>query len=122
VDTKWLPVHLTDDEVRARGERIVALMQERTEADADAKRQRDAHKARVSDLDKTMTHLAHEVRTRTEHRDVEVKEAFDHDRGLVETVRLDTGEVVETRPMTARERQKPLDFPGLRVVDAPAEG
>jgi len=49
---------------------------------------------------------AMEVTTRTEVRNVECKEVADIRRLIVETIRMDTSEVIHTRPMDAAEREE----------------
>jgi hypothetical protein len=59
-----------------------------------------------------------------EFRDIECEETFDIETRMATVIRLDTGEQVENRPMTAKELQVELPLPsdrptsGSREIDA----
>jgi hypothetical protein len=57
---------------------------------------------------KQMSSISKEVRQGWTLRDVDCREVRDEARKRVDTVRLDTGEVVESRPMREHEMQRPL--------------
>ncbi|MCW8137280.1 MAG: hypothetical protein KIT58_00035 [Planctomycetota bacterium] len=112
--TRMLPVELSELELRERGNelagKITALVQkeeEKKEAAKQAKEEIDRLKAEV-------VSLSHVVSSRKEPRPVEVVERPDPRRKVVTVVRLDTQEVVESRPMTPLELedalQQRLDF------------
>lgn len=106
-----LPCQLTPDEVRARGEKAAMLYAERDEVEQDYERAKEIRKERIGSIDSRISQHMQEVRTRQEHRDVRVvdRENFDDKHNpQVETVRLDTGELVRSRPMTDLERQGKL--------------
>lgn len=109
-----LPVQLSDEEVRLRGEELAAKRKEWEAVKAEAKAAAQAAKSQLDELDTDISELARVVRARTEWRDVEVIEQRDFDRGLVETIRTDTGEVVRSRAMTGGERQITLLGAGAR--------
>lgn len=109
--TQNLPVGLTDDEVRQKHERIVALLDEQDVAIMEFKGQGEAHKRRLSLVATELATLKQQARSRTEVREVEVEEIKRYEpRFVVETVRVDTGEVIATRGMTVHERQRSLDL------------
>lgn len=76
-----------------------------------------AHKERVLELEETINRLDSIVRTGKEAREVTCFEQFVH--GVVELVREDTGEVVETRQATAKDRQ--TDAVVIGLLDRAAE-
>lgn len=53
---------------------------------------------------------------------VAVVDWADHEKGIVETTRQDTGEVVESRSMTQEERQLPIDMVGPQELGLDPEG
>lgn len=107
-ESRWLPVKLHEDELRDRGDKLAALIQD---VSAEERRQVDVKaqmKARLSELDAKKTQLAIVISRREEDRDVTVDVFHDFDRLTVETIRQDTGEVISSRRMTEEERQQKL--------------
>lgn len=110
-----LVCHLQPDEVAERADRAARLQLEvdsETEQLASTTR---ASKERTKRLAEEQHRLLDEVRTRQGYRPVECERQADFAAGVLRTVRLDTGEVVRTRQLTAEERQKQLfvddDYP-----------
>lgn len=103
-----LSVPLTPDEFE---QRALALASTESELRAEEERQ-DSVKAglkqAVSDISRKRTMLAEIVSRREELRDIECEDTFDYAAGNVTRVRLDTGEVLLTRPMTPEERQRSM--------------
>jgi len=107
-ETRSLPVKLHEDELRDRGDKLAAVIQD---LNAEEDRQVDVKaqmKARLSELDAKKTQLAIVISRREEYRDVPVDVFADYAKQIVEAVRRDTGEVLTTRRMTEEERQQPL--------------
>ena len=65
-------------------------------------------KANIENIENELQVLAAHVRNKYEYRDVECDVIPDFKSGVVVTVRNDTGEVIDERPMTAEERQLKL--------------
>lgn len=108
VVTRNLPCRLTEDELRQRGDALAEVVQE---LHAEEQRQADVKaqmKARVTELEAKQTRFAITISRKEEYRDIECDVFGDPERGVVELVRRDSGEVVETRPMTEDERQRAL--------------
>lgn len=101
-------VDLDDEEVKERTERMMQAMDEKDDAERKFASVKDSHKANIKSVDFRIQSLRNTVNTRVEWRDVECKEVFDYDKWTVTVVRSDTGETVEKRPMTSRERQSKL--------------
>lgn len=107
-ETRSLPVKLTEDELRERGDSLAAVIQD---INAEENRQVDMKtqmKARITELDAKQTQLAITISRREEYRDVTVDVYHDFDKLKVETVRRDTGECIHRREMTQEELQRPL--------------
>lgn len=106
--TRNLPCRLTDDELRQRGDSLAEVVQELHAEDdrqADVKAQM---KARLTELEAKQTRYAIVISRREEYRDVECDLFADTVRGTVDIVRRDTGDTIETRPITEDERQRAL--------------
>ena len=106
--TMELPVKLTDEEVRLKGEKIARRLKDRENLEEERKAAAKAAKEEIGELDAEIIELRDEVRERREMRDVQVSDEKDWGRKIVRTLRLDTGEVVASRPMTPAELQQHL--------------
>lgn len=107
-EARFLPVKLDQDELRDRGDKLAAVIQD---LNAEENRQVDMKaqmKARLSELDAKKTQLAIVISRREEDRDVQVDIFADYGRAVMEVVRRDTGEVLNSRRMTEEERQQAL--------------
>ena len=107
-DERWtetLRCDLTDEEVRARADQAARTYKdaaERSEAlQAHAKEERGA----IATLNAEVGQLLRAVAERAEYRPVDVKSVRNEIGGVMETVRLDTGEIVRSRPFTPDEKQ-----------------
>ncbi len=103
-----VPCRLTDAELLARADELSGVVQDTT---AEEGRQTDIKaqlKARLTELDARKTRLALTIGRKEEHRDVDVAHVADLQAGTVTVFRTDTGEAMDTRPMTDAERQDSL--------------
>lgn len=69
-------------------------------------------KAEIEGFRNTISDLAMKISQRYEYRTVDCEIVKDFEGNRVDVVRLDNGEVIETRAMTAEERQTVLDLSG----------
>lgn len=97
---------ISEDSKRQKLGRIAEALGEKKEVKAEMKLATSTHRAQINDLDKEMEVLREQVATAKELRSVSVAEHKDYRKNVVEIVRVDTREVVETREMTADERQE----------------
>ncbi len=102
---KTLPVKLTEDELAVRRDELVAEVQERAAVDQVRKDSAAAYREQLKAHDAEIWHLARVIKDRAEDRLVECYEEPNHERGIMETIRCDTGEVVSARTMQQSERQ-----------------
>lgn len=100
-----LPCALNPDEVRRKGEELAQARKQYIETSEAAKAAAAGFKDKLKALDKDIDELAEQIRSRRETRPVEVIERRDPELAMIETVRVDTGEVVRARAMTLNERQ-----------------
>jgi hypothetical protein len=85
------------------------------ECEAEKAEAMTGYKKRLEAHGNKMAELGEKVRSREETRAVECFERQDEQRFVVELYRQDTGELVETRPMTSAERHDVLQssLPGV---------
>jgi hypothetical protein len=100
-----LATTLTQEEFNARAGKLAETHEALALEREVQKEQKAEMKLRLETLEKQRTELARVVRSRKEDRVVDVEWHADDRKGVVELVRLDTGEVFETRPMKAAEKQ-----------------
>lgn len=115
--TRSLPVILTQDEFDARAAHLASSIVELDSVDSEIEAVKEARKSQLAGLAekrerqmKEVRRLTRIVEKRAEDRDVECEQRIDLERKLIEIVRLDTGEVVDTRGMTPFDMQQILDF------------
>lgn len=90
----------------ALAEKALALAKDKADA-GDAAR---GARKRQKDLTADIKRISDEVISESTTGMVEAEERWNYDRFEVVTVRLDTSEIVSTRPMSAEERQQNLDL------------
>lgn len=106
--SKKLPVKLDDDELLERGKQLVDNMRKTAVAESEREAENKKRKGDIELLEGITARLAGVIQNGSEDRDVDCEIRKDFEHGVVTVVRLDTGEVVETRPMDAQERQEEM--------------
>lgn len=105
-----LPCRLSLEEWNDRAKQLAEAVQN---VATEERRQTDVKaglKARLAELQSKQSVLADVVQRREESRDLVCDQLAYVERGIVEIVRRDTGEVIETRPLQDHERQQALKF------------
>jgi hypothetical protein len=110
METRSLPCELTNEEKRLRGEALAQKRQEWEEVERARKAATQKAKAEQERIDAEADLLAEAIRTGREYRDIEVVERKNIDIRMMETIRMDTGEVIDSRPLRSDEMQTTL-FP-----------
>lgn len=105
-----LPCRLTEAELLERGEALAIERDERNKLVAVAKATAADYKQRIESRDSEVDRLAMIVRDKAETRPVVCELRRDMERGVMETWRTDTGELVATRVLESHERNLEL-FP-----------
>jgi hypothetical protein len=106
---RLLPCVLSDAELQAKGEELAEAELARQRLVAEKKAASDAFKEPIAEQVELVTRLSKEISEECEMRDVQVNWRPDFDNGVVDCVRVDTGEVVESRPMVDSDRQITMD-------------
>lgn len=113
--TKSVPVRLSDAEYRERSQRLAAIDRELAGVGKTKKQAMAEFNSKIATLEAEKDGLLKTVETGEEDRPVTCKEQQNHERGIVEFVREDNGEVVGHRPMTSHEKQ--LTLKGIEAKD-----
>lgn len=103
-----LPCRLSDEELLKKGADLATAVQDIATEEGRQADIKASMKARLAEIEARRTQLAIAVSRKEEHRDVEVDVFHDYQRGIVEDIRRDTGEVVSQRVMQESERQAAL--------------
>lgn len=98
-----LPVKLSPDELATKSQELASAVVERETYDETRKDAVARFREELKTMDAGISDLAACVRTGEERREVEVHWVPIPERGVMVLERLDTYEVVRTRPMSAAE-------------------
>ena len=101
---------LTDEEIQAYSNELARLVTEQAEVEAEKKEVVADFGAKLTKIIADTRVLSRKVSTRKETRQVECDHEYDYVRGLVYTIRPDTGVTISQRQMTEDEKQERLDF------------
>lgn len=107
---KVLPVELSDDELKVKASELTTALRKKNSIEADKKAVMAEFKNKIEDVAVEIADLTTIVHEKKERRPVKCYIKFNYERSIVETVRSDYGEVVESRSMTIAERQQKLQF------------
>lgn len=115
--SKSLLCKLTDEQRKDFGIKLATTLEEVQRVEEEKKRNADHYKDRIGGLQATADELRRKVSTGQEWRDVECTVEFDDPTpGIKSVVRIDNGEVVETKAMTDADKQFVL------ALDEPDDG
>ena len=109
-------VNSISNELGIKAERLANIHPEKLALQEEAKSSAARFKGRLEELEAEGAQLSQAIRSRMENRLVECVESPSPSRGVVDLVRKDTGEVIDTRPMTLDERQDTL-FSNFSEID-----
>ena len=110
VTTIQLPCHLIEAELIQVGRDLAFTVKAKATEEAEQKSAKEQMKARISELEARQTRLSTVINSGMEYRGVEVELRI-VDASHIQEVRLDTGEVMLTRPPLDNERQQCLPEP-----------
>lgn len=107
---RMLPVDLTEDERLAKGDELSKTVAEYDKVEKEKKEAAATATAKLKRLRHDISDFAITLERGTEEREVDCIERLSPMFDAVEVVRTDTHNVVETRPLDARDRQDELPF------------
>ena len=96
-------VPLTDKEMLAYTDELTALDTLEKEIVKRHESEKSFFKTEVKDVDKKREKLLHVLKMKEETKQLSCKNHYDYFNGIVEVHRIDTGEIVTTRKITAEE-------------------
>lgn len=108
---RLLPVRLTAKEAEARAQSLAATKLEIDRLSVEAKVMASNYKDQLKGLGEQLRRLANVVKAGEEQRDVPCDVTLDFTEGTYYVLRTDTGEFLDTRPLTEGERQLNLPQP-----------
>jgi hypothetical protein len=114
-------VDLTDGEVQKRGQTLIKTMDDKDAESAEFEAVRDIHKSEQKKFESFIRELRHAIAQKYEYRKTACDEIFDFLIGIVRVERCDTGEVIDSRTMTDKERQRDL-FDKTNPTEFPSSG
>lgn len=100
-----LPVRLSDNEIKLRGEKLADLLREIGVLDEEKKLESKKYSDKIKEKEIEANEVADAIRSGQEDRDVEIERRPDYTKEVVEVIRLDTGEIIASEPMTDEDRQ-----------------
>jgi len=114
-ETRSLPDPLSDHETLLRATEAAQLAGKRDALEVKLAIDTKAAKKDIELVEGKISELQKQVRERQEYKDIEVDYFHDANRGCVETIRLDTHDVIHSRPMTVDELQdaRQTKIPGI---------
>ncbi len=110
--TRELFCALTEAEVGARAAELARITTQLSELEDEKKSVMSTFKDKIDRCIVDSRSLARKVSERREMRIVKCDWHYDYQVGKATLARVDTGEVLEERPLTAEERQPALPLPG----------
>ena len=121
---KQLPVKLDSEQIAERGQEMAGKALDAALLESEIEAAKDEARGKLKKLKEYLVEirgwlkaLALEVREGEAVQSVLVEARFASDNSCVEIVRLDTGEIVETRPFTEEDRQMEIDEVLTRIEE-----
>ena len=113
-----LPVPFTEDEILSFKSALAFHTAEFLRIEKDKKEETKILNLNIKDCKDSIKDLSKKIQDGFEEKSVACRGEFDHIRGLVLIIRIDTDEVVEEREMTEGERQMELQFANNNPAEA----
>ena len=107
---RYLVCELTADEIEARGRAVGIAAGKLRDEERRFEGEKKAHKTRQDSLEAEVLRLHYALESGTESRPVRCEEIVNEAADRVDIVRTDTGDVVDHRPITMKERQHEMPF------------
>lgn len=108
--TRTCKCDLSEAEIRERGDRAARLVGSIAQREEALKAESKTRKAQIAEEQAELVRISSEVATRATYREVPVQVLTDYEKGTVTEMRLDTFDVISTRPITDYERQGEFGF------------
>jgi len=110
IETRFLPIRLTVDEMKARGEALANLVQDYDQVEDAKKESSKVATERLKEIREQMSLMKTVILNETEQREVEIFTRPDYQRGMMDIFRCDDGTQVDSRPLSRAEMQQEINF------------
>jgi hypothetical protein len=107
---KEVEQELTESEIVVKAKCLADQLKKLADSEQDAKDAAERFKNDQKMLKAQIARSRDIIATGKEERPVHCQHIRNDTRSTIETMRIDTGEILETRPMTADERQTTMPF------------
>ncbi len=101
---------LTSVEFEQRAHQLATMEKQSGDMKIDHKKRRAEILAEKNEIEGSIRRKARDVRTKTEERAVECEWRADFKKNVVELIRTDSGDTIDTRKLTDEDRQRQLDL------------
>jgi hypothetical protein len=118
--TKALPCNLTEPEVTHYGREMARALSDKARIETEFDSVKQDYKGKIGEQQAIVEKLSPRIHSGIETRDVECQEVKNWTKLTVTVTRLDTGDVIESRPM--REDEKQVELTLAPETYAPAGG
>jgi len=105
---KTIEIELADSDYKAKSRELAFLRLQIDELEAEKKAAVDGYKAKIGGLEEKCAEICGELRAGSAELELEVYESRDFERKVVEIIRADNAQVIESRSMSLRELQQTL--------------
>ena len=121
---RMLETEIDSEELIIMGRELAGNVEKRDLIEVEYKGVRADYRKRLKDASGVINNLAHKIDTGTEDLEVECTITKDYEHNTFKCIRLDTGEVVEERALTAEELQRSMvdERPDDNVIDGDFTG
>jgi len=106
----WLPCVVTDSECLELAKQMSQLCKQKDDVEAEKARVGREFQKRIKDLSGEISGIKDVINTGLVNRHIACEKAFDYRNKLCITTRIDTGEIVEERPLYEDELQEEFDL------------
>ena len=109
-EIRSLSCPLSDEDYKLRAHKLASALQKKMEVEAHKKAVAERYNSEIKSLDEEVGDLTAVVKNKCEFRPVECVWKEDHKTSMMRLIRIDTGTEIDSRAMTAAEKQVKL-FP-----------
>lgn len=109
-DRRFLMCALTDEELKQAADDLAMYLDDLQSLDSELATIKSQFKGRIEQCEANVNAKKRLVRDKKEMRPVEVEVESDYSACMIRVTRLDTGDVIESRPMTGDEKQLQMEF------------
>lgn len=116
IEHRLLPVRLTPEELRERGDKLANYVREYDQVEAEKKDITATLGDRLKKIREEMSQVKTVILSESEQREVEIYEQPDYNRGMMDIFRKDDGTQVDSRALTRAELQQEINF-GMKQIE-----